>query len=73
MDGKWILCHEMFEHRHEVMFTDLLYTTDHLPLCHLINGIDEVHPFLPVEIPLMNRIYPYVSRLSLRIRTASFS
>ena len=72
-NGKWILGHEIFENRDKIVLSDLLHTANYFPLCHLIDGIDVVHSFHPVEISLMHRVYPYVPWPSLRIRTPSFS
>jgi hypothetical protein len=48
------------------MLANLLRTANHVSFGNLIDGIDYVHAFYPVEISLVNRVHPVctVARLA---------
>src|SRR5215204_812239 len=55
------------QHRHQPRFTDLRRGPDHLPLRHLIHGIDVINTFHPIPIALMYRVHAQVARPSFRL------
>jgi len=56
-----------FQYWHQVDFRYLFHRGYNFPLRYLIHGIDMIYPFLIVDIPLMNCIYPNIARLPLWI------
>jgi hypothetical protein len=49
------------------MFRDFLYSTHHLKLGDLINGIDRVNAFYPILVALMDAVYANKTRVSIGI------
>ena len=49
------------------MFRDFFYSTHHLKLGDLINGIDMVNTFCPILVTLMDAVNANKTRLSIGI------
>src|ERR1039458_9225509 len=65
---KWKLPQHRFQHRDQPDFADIRCRSYHLPLRHLVHGIDVVHPLDPLQISLMDRVDPQIPRPPLRVR-----
>src|SRR5207248_11743983 len=48
-------------------------STHHLPLRNFVHGIDVVHPFDSIQIPLMDRIHAQVTWPSIRLWSPPFA
>jgi len=67
-DAKGKLPQLRFQHRNQPRFPDLRRRSHHLPLRHLVHRVDVAHPFHPLQIALMNAVYPQVSGPTIRAR-----
>jgi len=65
LNNKGKTIQQLFNNRHQILFTDFLKGTHHLELSHLINGINVIDAFLLILITLMNRINPNKTRLTI--------
>ena len=61
------------QHRNQVPFTDRLGAAHHLPLRHRIHRVNVIHAWLPIVLPLMDRVHAQISGLPLRVRLATLS
>src|SRR6266849_5973812 len=56
-----------FQHWYQPGLADLRRGAHHLPLRHLLHGIDVVHPLRAVQVSLMHRVDPQVPGPALRV------
>ena len=63
------LFQDRFQDRQQPRFPNLRRAPHHLPLRHLVNSIDVVHPLGSVQVSLMHRVHTQVAGLALRIRS----
>src|ERR1700733_8611530 len=69
-DAEGELVQHRVENRQQVCLADLRRRSQHLPLRHLVNGVEVIDPFDPIPVTLMHRIDTQVSRPSVRLRPA---
>jgi hypothetical protein len=43
------------------------HSSHHLPLRHLVDGIDVIHPLDSIPISLVHRVHPQIARLASRL------
>src|SRR4030043_1448194 len=72
-DDEGKLDHHAFQYRHQVSFSYLLHRGYYFPLRYLVHSIDVVYPFVAIEVPLVNCVYPNITRLPLGVRLRPLS
>src|SRR5580692_5774085 len=69
-NAKWELAQHRFQHRYQPCLTDVRRGAHHLKLRHFIDRVDMVQTFDSLQIALMYRVDPQVTRLSPWVRPA---
>ena len=59
------------QHRQQIGFADLRRGAHHLPLRDFIHRVNVIHPLASLQIALMHRIHPQISRAAIRLRPAA--
>ncbi len=62
----------MLKYRDQVSFGYFLDSTDNFKLRDLINGINMIKPFDPIQVALMNGIHPNITGLTIRLMVCVF-
>jgi hypothetical protein len=63
------LLQHSLKNRHQPRFPDVRHRADYLPLRHLIDSIDVIHPFGILPVSLVHRVHANVPRPPFRFRT----
>ncbi len=72
-DDKGELLDHLFEYGNKVALGDFLNGAHDFKLCDFVDGIDMVQPLGAVQVPLVDCIYPNITRLAVGLRLTSFA